>query len=92
MNGQEDPNQRFSVTVETKNLLKFLASYSIAQTTIFCESSLAFLISIELIENPLGLCPGHCAIFYVYVGDSKDDLQGGVLTFFVPAFNVDGDD
>ncbi|GAA5850543.1 hypothetical protein JCM5353_009029 [Sporobolomyces roseus] len=73
-NGNEDPNQIFSVTVETKNLLKFLASYSIAQTTIFC------------------LCPGHCAIFYVYVGDSKDDLQGGVLTFFVPAFNVDGDD
>ncbi|GAA5882902.1 hypothetical protein JCM16303_006636 [Sporobolomyces ruberrimus] len=70
----QDPQQMFSVTVETKNLLKFLASYSIAQTTIFC------------------LCPGHCAIFYVYVGDSKDNLQGGVLTFFVPAFNVDEDD
>ncbi|GAA5933726.1 uncharacterized protein JCM15063_001395 [Sporobolomyces koalae] len=72
-NPVEDPNEFFSVTVETKNLLKFLASYSIAQTTIFC------------------LCPNHCAIFYVYVGNSKDNLQGGVLTFFVPAFNVDGD-
>ncbi|GAA6024540.1 hypothetical protein JCM11491_000599 [Sporobolomyces phaffii] len=73
-NPVQDANEIFSVTVETKNLLKFLASYTIAQTTIFC------------------LCPGHCAIFYVYVGDSKDNLQGGVLTFFVPAFIVDGDD
>jgi hypothetical protein len=32
----EDPNRMFSVTVETKNLLKFLAAYQIADTTIFC--------------------------------------------------------
>ncbi|GAA5905934.1 uncharacterized protein JCM6883_002497 [Sporobolomyces salmoneus] len=73
-NPNEDPNKMFSVSLETKNLLKFLNSYQIAQTTIFC------------------LCPNHCGIFYVYVGDSKDNLQGGVLTFFVPAFNADGDD
>ncbi|GAA6063799.1 hypothetical protein JCM10212_005962 [Sporobolomyces blumeae] len=74
MANENDPNEEFAVTLEAKNLLKFLASYSIAQTTIFC------------------LCPNHCAIFYVYVGDSKDNLQGGVLTFFVPAHNADGDD
>lgn len=40
-----------------------------------------------------GICEGHCAIFYVYIGDSKDpNTQGGVLTFFVPAVNLDGDD
>ncbi|KAK4703065.1 hypothetical protein P7C70_g3155, partial [Phenoliferia sp. Uapishka_3] len=40
-----------------------------------------------------GICEGHCAIFYVYIGDSKDPgTQGGVLTFFVPSVNLDGDD
>ncbi|GAA5985845.1 hypothetical protein JCM11641_005318 [Rhodosporidiobolus odoratus] len=70
----EDPSTFFSVTVDAKNLLKFLASYSIATTTIAC------------------LCSSHCAIFYVYIGDSKDQMQGGVLTFFVPAVKVDGDE
>ncbi|CEQ41596.1 SPOSA6832_03315 [Sporobolomyces salmonicolor] len=64
----------FSVRLDTKNLLKFLASYAIAQTCILC------------------LCSDHCAIFYVRVGDSKDRIEGGVLTFFVPAVNPEGDD
>ncbi|GAA6020065.1 hypothetical protein JCM10207_006774 [Rhodosporidiobolus poonsookiae] len=62
-----DPAHFFRVTLDAKNLLKFLASYAIAATTIMC------------------LCPGHCAIFYVYVGDSKDRVEGGVLTYFIPA-------
>ncbi|KAL8276507.1 hypothetical protein RQP46_011108 [Phenoliferia psychrophenolica] len=70
-----DPDAFHSVSVDAKGLLKFLASYSIATTTIAC------------------ICEGHCAIFYVYIGDSKDPTtQGGVLTFFVPAVNADGDD
>ncbi|GAA5888113.1 hypothetical protein JCM5296_005437 [Sporobolomyces johnsonii] len=69
-----DPAAFFSVRLDTKNLLKFLASYAIAQTCILC------------------LCSDHCAIFYVRVGDSKDHVEGGVLTFFVPAVNPDGDD
>ncbi|ORY63660.1 checkpoint protein Hus1/Mec3 [Leucosporidium creatinivorum] len=68
------PSTFHSVTVDAKNLLKFLASYSIASTTIAC------------------VCADHCAIFYVYIGDAKDNLQGGVLTFFVPAVSRDGDD
>lgn len=39
-----------------------------------------------------GFCSNHCAIFYVYVGESKDKVQGGVLTFYVPAVKIDGDD
>ncbi|GAA5954655.1 hypothetical protein JCM3765_003844 [Sporobolomyces pararoseus] len=73
-NPVQDPNEMFSVTVETKHLLKFLNAYTVAQQTIFC------------------LCPAHCAIFYVYVGTAKDNMSGGILTFFVPAFNADGDD
>ncbi|BGP17888.1 hypothetical protein JCM10213_000966 [Rhodosporidiobolus nylandii] len=68
------PSAFFSVTLDARNLLKFLGSYSIASTTIAC------------------LCQSHCAIFYVYIGDSKDQMQGGVLTFFVPAVKVEGDD
>ncbi|GAA5878625.1 hypothetical protein JCM8547_003848 [Rhodosporidiobolus lusitaniae] len=71
---EEDPSKFFSVTLDSKNLLKFLASYGIATTTIAC------------------FCHAHCAIFYVYIGDSKDQMQGGVLTFFVPAVHLDGDD
>ncbi|GAA6035583.1 hypothetical protein JCM8097_004913 [Rhodosporidiobolus ruineniae] len=69
-----DPEKLHSVTLDVKNLLKFLASYGIATTTIAC------------------LCAAHCAIFYVYIGDSKDRMQGGVLTFFVPAVRVEGDE
>ncbi|GAA5929137.1 hypothetical protein JCM1841_005147 [Sporobolomyces salmonicolor] len=69
-----EPATFFSVRLDTKNLLKFLASYAIAQTCILC------------------LCSDHCAIFYVRVGDSKDRIEGGVLTFFVPAVNPEGDD
>lgn len=72
-NPVRDRNGMFSVTLETKHLLKFLNAYTVAQQTIFC------------------LCPNHCAIFYVYVGTSKDNLSGGILTFFVPAFNADGE-
>lgn len=39
-----------------------------------------------------GLCDAHCAIFYVYIGTSKDSVEGGVLTFFVPAVKLDGDE
>lgn len=38
-----------------------------------------------------GLCDAHCAIFYVYIGTSKDSVEGGVLTFFVPAVKLDVD-
>ncbi|KAM0749484.1 cell cycle checkpoint [Meredithblackwellia eburnea MCA 4105] len=70
-----DPLEFHSVTVDARGLLKFLASYSIATTTIAC------------------ICANHCAIFYVYIGDPKDvGNNGGVLTFFVPAVNEDGDD
>ncbi|GAA5833084.1 hypothetical protein JCM11251_006510 [Rhodosporidiobolus azoricus] len=69
-----DPSHFFSVTLEARSLLKFLASYSIATHTIAC------------------LCHSHCAIFYVYIGDSKDQMQGGVLTFFLPAVKLGGDD
>ncbi|GAA6053127.1 hypothetical protein JCM3770_002866 [Rhodotorula araucariae] len=77
----EDPAEFFAATVEAKDLLKFLASYSIAGTTIAC------------------LCAGHCAIFYVYIGTEKDHRtqagtggSGGVLTFFVPAVKLGGDE
>ncbi|GAA5917537.1 hypothetical protein JCM6882_001722 [Rhodosporidiobolus microsporus] len=72
--GDTDPSAFFSVTLDARSLLKFLASYSIATHTIGC------------------LCHAHCAIFYVYIGDSKDQMQGGVLTFFLPAVKVGGDD
>ncbi|BGP49782.1 Checkpoint protein hus1 [Rhodotorula kratochvilovae] len=72
-----DPREFFAATVEAKDLLKFLASYSIASTTI----------------------AWHCAIFYVYIGAEKDSQSGGgnggsggVLTFFVPAVKLGGDE
>ncbi|BGO95559.1 hypothetical protein NBRC10512_007817 [Rhodotorula toruloides] len=70
----DDPAEFFSVTLDTKNLLRFLNTYAVATTTIAC------------------FCSNHCAIFYVYVGESKDKVQGGVLTFYVPAVKIDGDD
>ncbi|CAO1629287.1 unnamed protein product [Sympodiomycopsis kandeliae] len=33
------------------------------------------------------ICSGHCAIFYVYVGDPKN--TAGVMTFFLPASEED---
>ncbi|CAO1618742.1 unnamed protein product [Parajaminaea phylloscopi] len=36
------------------------------------------------------ICAGHCAIFYVYVGDAKN--TSGVMTFFLPAAVTDDDD
>jgi HUS1 checkpoint protein len=105
------PSTFHSVTVDAKNLLKFLASYSIASTTIACasvsqllRSALGKLILLspsphsprsfpsQRLRGTLGVCADHCAIFYVYIGDAKDNLQGGVLTFFVPAVSRDGDD
>ncbi|KAK4051962.1 Checkpoint protein hus1 [Microbotryomycetes sp. JL221] len=69
-----DPDKFFSVSVDSRNLLKFLASYAIETMTIS------------------SICPNHCAIFYVYIGDARDNAQGGVLTFFVPAINSGDDD
>ncbi|BEI93921.1 uncharacterized protein CcaverHIS019_0603800 [Cutaneotrichosporon cavernicola] len=34
------------------------------------------------------ICEGHCVIAYVYIGGEIDEA-GGVLTFFLPAKNVD---
>lgn len=35
------------------------------------------------------ICAGHCAIFYVYVGDTKN--TSGVMTFFLPGAAEDDD-
>ncbi|GAA5941596.1 hypothetical protein JCM3775_005121 [Rhodotorula graminis] len=74
----DDPHEFISVTLEAKDVLKFLASYSVASTTIAC------------------FCRAHAAIFYVYVGAERDSSgaqgSGGVLTFFVPAVQLGGDD
>ncbi|KAM0786318.1 hypothetical protein ACM66B_001793 [Microbotryomycetes sp. NB124-2] len=71
---QPDPDEFHSVSVDSRNLLKFLASHAIETMTIS------------------SICQDHCAIFYVYIGDAKDQAQGGVLTFFVPAINGGDDD
>ena len=77
--------------MDAKNLLKFLASYTIAGTTIAC--ALRYMPWLELSDpESSGICADHCAIFYVYIGDSRDSLQGGVLTFFIPCVRKDGDD
>jgi len=36
------------------------------------------------------ICEKHCVIAYVYIGDINE--AGGVLTFFIPAKNVDADE
>ncbi|GAA5852498.1 hypothetical protein JCM9279_003475 [Rhodotorula babjevae] len=74
----DDPHEFISVRLEAKDVLKFLASYSVASTTIAC------------------FCRAHAAIFYVYVGAERDSSgaqgSGGVLTFFVPAVQLNGED
>jgi hypothetical protein len=69
------------------NLPPFLPPFPFLSPRVPTSSSLDVDLS-----HHAGFCHGHCAIFYVYIGDSKDSLTGGVLTFFVPAVNLDGDD
>lgn len=105
----DDPHEFISVTLEAKDVLKFLASYSVASTTIACASSslgsrLSFSLTMRLASDgadlqkraPTGFCRAHAAIFYVYVGAERDSSgaqgSGGVLTFFVPAVQLGGDD
>lgn len=108
-----DPTEFVSVTLEAKDVLKFLASYSVASTTIACASSSPLpptplpLALPSGADAPLppwrrstGFCRSHAAIFYVYVGAERGDGSGsggahgtgGVLTFFVPAVQLGGDD
>ncbi|KAG0656214.1 hypothetical protein C6P46_000370 [Rhodotorula mucilaginosa] len=98
----EDPSHLFKVTVEAKSLLKFLATYQVASSAIACTFVRVLLSLAEpewiltrtegMCGEDTGLCSDHCAIFYVYIGQSKDRVEGGVLTFFVPAVKLDGDD
>lgn len=58
------------------------------------KSLLKFLGSYGIAHTTIAcICADHCAIFYVYIGEkNNDNMQGGVLTFFVPAVKEDGDD
>ncbi|BGP56682.1 Checkpoint protein hus1 [Rhodotorula sphaerocarpa] len=60
--------------------------------TLDARSLLKFLATYSVASSAIAcLCDAHCAIFYVYIGTSKDSVEGGVLTFFVPAVKLDGD-
>ncbi|GAA5882598.1 hypothetical protein JCM3774_002736 [Rhodotorula dairenensis] len=63
------------------------------KVTVEAKSLLKFLATYPVASSAIAcLCDDHCAIFYVYIGQSKDRVEGGVLTFFVPAVKLDGDD
>lgn len=63
------------------------------KVTVEAKSLLKFLATYQVASSAIAcLCSDHCAIFYVYIGQSKDRVEGGVLTFFVPAVKLDGDD
>ncbi|KAI5477604.1 HUS1 checkpoint protein [Pseudohyphozyma bogoriensis] len=59
--------------------------------TVDARSLLKFLGAYTIATTTIAcICEDHCAIFYVYIGDTtKGDVQGGVLTFFVPAASID---
>ncbi|GAA6007126.1 uncharacterized protein JCM10292_004125 [Rhodotorula paludigena] len=88
----EDPRQFFSVTLEAKSLLKFLASYTVATTSIFClcasHCAIFYVYIGATAKDQQRRARGGSG-----AGD-EDDMasSGGVLTFFVPAVKLDGDE
>ncbi|GJN90449.1 hypothetical protein Rhopal_003460-T1 [Rhodotorula paludigena] len=88
----EDPRQFFSVTLEAKSLLKFLASYTVATTSIFClcasHCAIFYVYIGATAKDQQRRARGGGG-----AGD-EDDMasSGGVLTFFVPAVKLDGDE
>lgn len=86
INEKPDPDHLFGVLISIKSFTKFLNSHVLSSTTIACES-LRVIASVRfrfLMVSPwAGICEGHCAILYVYIGDFAD--AGGVLTFYIPA-------
>ncbi|EIW73416.1 hypothetical protein TREMEDRAFT_25550 [Tremella mesenterica DSM 1558] len=60
--------------------------------TVSIRGMLKFLTSHQVGGEAIaceGLCRRHCLIVYVYIGEMIE--SGGVLTFFIPAKNVDDD-
>lgn len=88
---EEDLDQFHDVSLEAKHFIKLLSALANGSHTICCRTTLISVRRLQLIAVS-GICQGHCAIFYLYIGGhraSEVDL-GGVLTFFVPGHN-DGD-
>ncbi|GMK54198.1 hypothetical protein CspeluHIS016_0107840 [Cutaneotrichosporon spelunceum] len=75
------PDKMFSTTISIRGFQKFLTSHYVSGVAIACEYGLSYHAEYS------GICEGHCVIAYVYIGEI--DEAGGVLTFFLPAKNVD---